>query len=248
MCQLLPHALAAGLLLCCDMAAADCSDEASLARVAVLHPDLEQRVHLSACSSLQRSHVVALAVPPDASAAGPLGGAWELRLLVFDADRAQVLGRRERRETLVRRGFRLQDVEIDGAVLPLAAGVEAFVVRAVWSASAGNRLHIEAVVDIYVREGSSLRRMAQGLALDALQGEDSGRCDGRSSERRASLAVSNSRSHGYADLVLDLHERHWGQRMGEQGCAPVGGPSHSRRQWLRYDGRRYVIGPPLPPS
>lgn len=237
------------LLLCSAMVAAECRDEASLARAAVLHPELEERGYLSACSSLQRSHVVALAILPEAAvSAASLSGAYDLKLVVFDATGAGVLSRSHERATLVRRGFRLQDVEIDSATLWLAPGLEAFVVRAVWSASAGNRLQAEALVDIYVREGSTLRRMVQGLPLDALHGEDSGRCDGRSTERRASLTAADSRSHGYADLVLDVHEQRWSQRMGEQGCAAVRGPLLSRRQVLRYDGHRYVIGPHLPPS
>jgi hypothetical protein len=133
-------------------------------------------------------------------------------------------------------------IEIDTGRYKLAPGVRAFGVRVLYEHDGATWFNFE-VISLFVMQGNKLKQVLDNLEItsssgDKYFGDDEQRINCmESGKTEGTLAIDNTISHGYADLLLRERTVAYISEMNDNGCAQKK-VSHSRRK-LRFNGDVY---------
>ena len=171
-------------------------------------------------------------------------GVYDLDVMVQATESGEILLRETEKGALTSDAIALQDIAIDGASYPLAKGVSGFGVR---TRRSNRHAEIESLSLYAVRDGKVVRVLAPlHTALDFWESDNDMQIS-RSSKTRGTLALTDSLSHGWNDLVFTV--RNTEQVFATEGKPDVPKTVRSVRKYrLRYDGQAYVVPKSLVPQ
>lgn len=162
-------------------------------------------------------------------------GLYDLDILVVKTDNGQILHRLFQKGALSSDGIYLQGIDVDTARYQLAPGSLAFGLRV----NHGNPRATIQVLRLYVIHLSTLKQILGKVSMAEIFSEDQTYCDYSSNIQRT-LAIANTASHRYADLILQEKSVTNEPFTTKDGCG-VKETKSSHRHTLRFDGEIYVI-------
>ncbi len=168
-------------------------------------------------------------------------GTYDLQLAVLDRKGGQVLASYRQPAAFVSDAIRLDSLKLDTGRFQLAPQVRAFGVRAAFSGSSRVNPFDQVWLNLYVREGNTLRPVMEKFLAYSYSGEWDGQCTGQRVETTRTLDIARTRSQGYADLIVrSVSVTTLGEGQGEQ-CQSRSVTTQPVLTTLHYDGQRYVL-------
>jgi hypothetical protein len=248
----LPALLTASLLAAVSPARAEyCADQPWQALGAAYgHTRLPDQIEDQwvRCQALPRSPgqaAVALVYPAPGVAVpknpgDPLPG-YVAELLLVDTANGQVLSRQSSERTVQADGTVLTGVELDPEPLALAPRVRSVGLRLQHGGVVPEKLASRETLSLYAIEGTSLRRVVDGLTTWSVSGEWDTKCAGTFTETRTTVKTGPGAGKGFADLVLRRTQDHRTARLQGKACVDRKAAPVVRQTALRYDGQAYPV-------
>lgn len=182
--------------------------------------------------------------PDSTSALSSRDGSYSLSLAVVSSADGQPLASVRQAAMYVSDAFYFDDLSLDTGRFQLAPEVRAFGVRASFRGSSRVNPLDQVGLNLYVREGTTLRPVLEKFLAYSYSGEWDGNCSGQRQETTRTLDIGKTRSHGYADLIVrSVTTTTTGRGKGDS-CQSTDKTAKPVLTTLRYDGERY----PLPES
>jgi len=242
---------AAALLLVLPPLAAQAACESGLAERmhGKLHPERRLDEERAACKpwpAYPGRSIVVLPMPRPSSEPGVTG--YDLELLVIqrpdngNTERDTILARAFEPNALTEDAIAIQDIRIDTGRYSLATNTRAFGIRVRYRGASRSNPYASETLQLYVAQGSKVRKVLDEIELDMDGGEWDTTCTGHFEQVRGTLAVSRDSNEGFADLVVQraqTESRAESQEGGE--CSQKVLPTKLRTFKLQYDGERYQV-------
>lgn len=182
--------------------------------------------------------------PDSTSALSSRDGSYSLSLAVVSSANGQPLASVRQAAMYVSDAFYFDGLSLDTGRFQLAPEVRAFGVRASFRGSSRVNPLDQVGLNLYVREGTTLRPVLEKFLAYSYSGEWDGNCSGQRQETTRTLDIGKTRSHGYADLIVrSVTTTTTGRGKGDS-CQSTDKTAKPVLTTLRYDGERY----PLPES
>lgn len=137
------------------------------------------------------------AVPPNKTE-----GLYDLTVLLVSSDSGKILNRLVQEGEFTSDAIMLNGISIDTAPYNLAKNIRAFGVRAGFSNSSALNSIVFEKISLYVLQGSSLKPVLGGLVVTEKLVEQNGDCNISSTVTNRTLAIAETTTRGYADLIL----------------------------------------------
>ncbi|WP_347904554.1 hypothetical protein [Pseudomonas purpurea] len=178
--------------------------------------------------------------PADAHSGNDVGD-YDLYLTVTDGARTRSLAAYIQDRAYPADSIAFRNLTIDTARYNLSPGNRAFGLRAMAANESGNSPFRKTELTLYLKEGSVIRPVLQRLNVELYRGETDTDCVGKGDSLQRTVELANTRSHGYADLIVKTRRTHTHDvRVGEACEVRVDKPVESLTT-LRYDGKQYFI-------
>ena len=169
-------------------------------------------------------------------------GVFDLDLAIVNASNARPIATYRKPGAYNSDAISFDDLIIDTARYRLAADVRAFGLRSRFM-SHGSRANPYSKTDLalYVREGSRLRPVLEGLVVRKDFGEGTGECDTRDTRIRRTIEVGSSSHNGFADLIVSSSGWLMEPFTSGKQCASKTTNLKHTQVTLIYDGHQYVV-------
>lgn len=178
--------------------------------------------------------------PGSAEGDGP-NGTYDFDLAVLTASETSSVATLHKTSFFESNAVALQELELDTGRYKLTADLRAFGVRVRFKNSSRVNPMDEIQLTLYVKEGEKLRPVLERLLVYEFGGEWDGRCAGERSEVSRSIEMAQTRSHGFADLIVKSQQSNIvGVGEGE-ACKESFSKDKPVLTTLRYDGKTYVL-------
>ncbi|VVO87475.1 hypothetical protein PS858_02119 [Pseudomonas fluorescens] len=175
-----------------------------------------------------------------ASDDGPQGK-YDLNLAIVSAGDSKPLATYHKAAAFESDAIAYEDLQLDTARYKLTPDLRAFGVRVTFNGSSRVNPVSETLLSLYVKEGGQLRPVLDKLITYEYGGEWDGNCAGELYQHTRTLEIGNTRSHGYADLIVKtVSTRENGKGEGE-ACESKTITEKPVLTTLRYDGKSYVL-------
>jgi len=130
-------------------------------------------------------------------------------------------------------------LDLDTARYQVAAATRAFGVRVSYSGSSRVNPYSSTLLNLYIYDGPTLRKVLGGLEVDKSTGEWDGNCEGNFSKTKSSVAIGKALNKGYASLEVtekttDFHSTAKGNECIHKDDKPM-----LKKYALIYNGRQY---------
>jgi len=162
----------------------------------------------------------------------------DLDVLIVKTDSGEIQNRLFQKGAVSSDAIYFSGIDIDTARYQLAPGVIAFGLRA----NRGGQAAEVQTIQLYVIQ-NKLNQVLSKLSMVEHFAENQTDCP-HSSDVRRTLAIANTASHGYADLILQEKSIE-GEPVRTNTECTVNETKSSRRYTLRFDGNSYVVPKPL---
>jgi len=166
-------------------------------------------------------------------------GLYDLDVLVVKSDSGEIIQHLLQLGALPADSTRLESLTVDTARYTVAPNVRAFGAKADFAHNGGTNLHFQ-TINLYVAAGSTLKQVLGNLILVEEHNDRVDDCNSSSSEAKRTLAIANTDSNGYADLILREKVIHRESKMVKGKCVENETPS-SRQYVLQFDGNVYAV-------
>jgi hypothetical protein len=228
------------LLLFAQLSYAECEGLSKKLNEKLGYLNRETEAYFSACKvwpADTSKTIVALAhfqkgssftVPPNES-----DGLYDLDVLIVKTDSGEIQNRLFQKGAVSSDSIYFSGIDIDTARYQLAPGVIAFGLRA----NRGGPAEVQ-TIRLYVIQ-NKLKQILSNLSMVEHFAENHTDCP-HSSDVRRTLAVANTASHGYADLILQEKSIE-GEPVRTNTECMVNETKSSQRYNLRFDGNTYVV-------
>lgn len=230
------------LLLLSQVIHAECEDLTERLRKELGYRDSETNRYFSACKiwpADKSKTIVALAHYQEGSSFSlpkkSSDGLYDLDILVVKTENGQILYRLFQKGALFSDATYLKSIDVDTARYQLAPGSLAFGLRV----NSGNPSSEIQTIRLYVVHRSKLKQVLGNLSMVERFSEAQTDC-GFSSNVERTLAIANTTSHSYADLVLQEKIVTNEPFTTKDGC-DVEQTKSSGRHILRFNGEIYVV-------
>lgn len=186
--------------------------------------------------------IAALVDPQKASDADPGAddGLSDLEVLVLEADSGNILQRLFKKGALISDAITLTGIELDTARYVLAPGVIAFGVRADRHGKYDQDIQD---INLYAIQENKLQQILSNLQMReniVSVNSESNAHDCPSTRISRTLAIAQTSSHGYSDLIVQEKKSVRGEGSKDD-CADAKTSTSSRRYVLHFDGSSYVL-------
>ncbi len=234
-------AVAALLLSFAQLGWAECEGLPEQLNKELGYPDLETENYFSACKvwpADAKKTIVALAhfqkgssfsVPPDGG-----DGLYDLDVLIVRSGTGEIQHRLFQKGAVSSDAIRFIGIDLDTARYQLAPKVIAFGLRA----NRGGPADVQTIT-LYVVRQNRLKSILSKLSMVEYFAESHIDCP-HSSEVRRTLAIANTVSNGFTDLILQ-EKKTEGVPVGTIDGCTMDETKTSQRYTLRFDGNIYVV-------
>jgi len=232
---------AAALLAIPLLAHADCEDRMSTWAQA-LHPGRSITAADSACKVWSADPSLTLAVLAfKQKITDPDAATYDVDVLVAKSDTAEVLAHLYRTAALNEDAITIEGVGLDTARYQLAPDTRAFGVRINHQGSSRVNPFSDSVLDLYVVQGHTLRRVLSNLETHVESGEWDGNCAGTFSTVNRVVSIDPNEAHGYAVLRVSQKSGASDAKMNGDQCVSRDVPAVRADFTLQYDGTQYEV-------
>ena len=232
---------AAALLAIPVLAHAGCEDRMSTWAQA-LHPGRELTAADSSCKVWSADPTLTLAVLAfKQKATDPDAATYDVDVLVAKSDTGEVLVHLYRTAALNEDAITIESVGLDTARYQLAPDTRAFGVRINHQGSSRVNPFSDSVLDLYVVQGHTLRRVLSNLETHVESGEWDGNCTGTFSTVNRVVSIDPNEAHGYAVLRVSQKSGASDAKMNGDQCVSRDVPAVRADFTLQYDGTQYEV-------
>ncbi|KAF2393293.1 hypothetical protein [Pseudomonas frederiksbergensis] len=175
-----------------------------------------------------------------ASGSGP-EGKYDLDLAVVSAGDSKPLATYHKSDAFESDAVVFEDLGLDTARYKLKPELRAFGVRATFKGSSRLNPADETVLTLYIKEGTTLRPVMDGLITYQYGGEWDGDCAGGRFEITRTLEIGKTSSHGFADLIVKTVKMDTIGKGEGEACESNSVTAKPVQTTLRYDGKNYVL-------
>jgi hypothetical protein len=232
---------AATLLAIPMLAHAGCEDRMSTWAQA-LHPGREIAAADSACKVWSADNSLTLAVLAfKQKTTDPDAATYDVDVLVAKSDTGEVLAHLYRTAALTEDAVMIQSVGLDMARYQLAPDTRAFGVRTVYEGSSRVNPFGNSVLDLYVVQGHTLKRVLSNLQTHIENGDWDGNCAGTFTTVNRVISVDPTQVHGYATLRVSQKSGTSNAKMSGDQCVSRDVPPVRADFTLQYDGTQYEV-------
>ncbi|WP_085706836.1 hypothetical protein [Pseudomonas sp. B35(2017)] len=168
-------------------------------------------------------------------------GSYDLSLAVLSTGRSEPIATYRQPTAFMSDAFALSAVDLDTARYRLTPELRAFGVRANFKGSSRVNPMEETWLTLYVKEGDKLRPVLDRLVVSDFGGEWDGNCAGERAGTVRTLEIGQTRSHGYADLIVKSVTTGLVGEGEPQTCELKTTTGKPVLTTLRYDGKSYVL-------
>ena len=223
------------------LAHADCKDRLS-AWAQKLHPGRQLDTEMAVCKVSPADPSQTIAVLPMAqSGATDDDAVYDVDVLVANSDTGAIIARIWEQGAIISDAIRLTGIAIDTARYQLAPQTRAFGVRVNYEGSSRVDPSSDATLDLYVLDGSTLRRVMADLTVSTRNADWDGDCAGTFSNVSRTLSFAPAAADGYANLHVAEKKVDTINKPSGTDCAPRDKPAVRTGYDLKYDGARYVL-------
>lgn len=174
--------------------------------------------------------------------AGAEDGVFDLQLSVINSATGNAFASYAKPGAYNSDAISFDDLIIDTARYRLTANVPAFGLRSRFM-SHGSRANPYSKTDLalYVREGSRLRPVLEGLVVRKDFGEGTGECDTKDTRIRRTIDIGRSSHDGFADLIVSSSGSVMKSFKSGKQCVSTTTPLKNTQVILTYDGQQYTV-------
>jgi len=232
---------AAALLAIPMLAHAGCEDRMST-WAQTLHPGREIATTDSACKVWSADTSLTLAVLSfKQKATDPDAATYDVDVLVAKSDTGEVLAHLYRTAALNGDAITIEGVGLDTARYQLAPDTRAFGVRIDHQGSSRVNPFTDSVLDLYVVQGHTLKRVLSNLETHVENGDWDGDCAGTFSSVNRVVSIDPNQVHGYAVLRVSQKSGTRNATMNGDQCVSRDVPPVREDFTLQYDGTQYAV-------
>ncbi|MBV4484009.1 hypothetical protein HU727_000225 [Pseudomonas sp. SWRI153] len=168
-------------------------------------------------------------------------GVFDLDLALVNASNAKPIATYRKPGAYNSDAVRFDDLRIDTGRYRLAADVRAFGLRSKFVHSSHAIPYEKTDLALYVRDGSELRPVLEGLVVYKNNGEFSGDCEGYLKQVRRTVEIAHSNHHGLADLIVTSRGSKMKNTQSGKQCLSKTTNLKTTQVTLIYDGQQYVV-------
>lgn len=168
-------------------------------------------------------------------------GVFDLDLALVNASNAKPIATFRKPGAYNSDVVRFDDLRIDTGRYRLAADVRAFGLRSKFVHSSHAIPYEKTDLALYVRDGSELRPVLEGLVVYKNNGEFSGDCEGYLKQVRRTVEIAQSSHHGLADLIVTTRGSKMKNTQSGKQCLSKTTNLKTTQVTLIYDGQQYVV-------
>lgn len=174
--------------------------------------------------------------------AGAEDGVFDLQLSVINSATGNAFASYAKPGAYNSDAISFDDLIIDTARYRLAANVRAFGLRSRFM-SHGSRANPYSKTDLalYVREGSRLRPVLEGLVVRKDFGEGTGECETKDTRIRRTIDIGPSSHDGFADLIVSSSGSVMKSFKSGKQCVSTTTQLKNTQVILTYDGQQYTV-------
>jgi len=232
---------AAALLAIPVLAHAGCEDRMSTWAQA-LHPGRSITAADSACKVWSADPSLTLAVLAfKQKITDPDAATYDVDVLVAKSDTGEVLAHLYRTAALNEDAVTIQSVGLDMARYQLAPDTRAFGVRIDHEGSSRVNPFSDSVLDLYVVQGHTLKRVLGNLETHIETGDWDGNCAGTFATVNRVISIDPTQVHGYAALRVSQKSGTSDAKMSGDQCVSRDVPPVHADFTLQYDGTQYEV-------
>lgn len=230
------------IFLCLPLLAhADCKDRLS-AWTQKLHPGRKLNTEMAVCKVSPADPSQTIAVLPMAqSAADDDDVVYDVDVLVASSDTGAVIAHVFEQGAIISDAIRLSGIALDTARYQLAPQTRAFGVRVEYEGSSRVAPSGDTTLDLYLIDGSALRRVVSDLTMSTRSGDWDGNCAGTFTDISRTLSFAPSASNGYANLLVTEKKIDSVNKRSGADCSTRKKPLVRNIYSLKYDGSQYVV-------
>jgi len=232
---------AAALVAIPMLAHAGCEDRMSTWAQA-LHPGRPVAAADSACKVWSADTTLTLAVLAfKQQGTDPDAATYDVDVLVAKSDTGEVIAHLYRTAALNEDAITIQSVGLDMARYQLAPDTRAFGVRIGHEGSSRVNPFSDSVLDLYVVQGHTLKRVLGDLETHVETGDWDGNCAGTFSTVNRVISIDPIQVHGYATLHVSQKSGTSDAKMSGDQCVSRDVPPVRADFTLQYDGTQYEV-------
>jgi len=208
-----------------------------------LHPTLTFDSNHAVCKINPGNATQVLAALPFASDLDENGdGEYGLDVLVADGETGKIIAHFYQEAAISSDAIRFSSLQLDTARYQLTPKLRAFGVRITHEGSSRPNPYGREILNLYVQDGSQLRRVMSNLVVDKSYGEWDTRCAGEFNDTQRTLAVGNPGKQGFASLrVTEKSIDRKSISKPDDDCEEVEGTPKTVTFTLEYDGVQYRV-------
>lgn len=135
----------------------------------------------------------------------------------------------------------LRDLKIDTARYNVAPGLRAFGLRSMFGHSSHAIPYEKTDLALYVREGSQLRPVLEGLVIYKDNGEWMSNCEGEGQKVRRTLEIGKTSHNGFSDLIITSNRSALKTYKSGKECVSKTTDLGKTQITLSYDGKQYNV-------
>ena len=176
-----------------------------------------------------------------ADSGGDDAGVFDLDLSIVNASTYNPIATYRKPGAYNSDAVRFDDLHIDTARYRLAPDVRAFGLRSKFAHSSHAIPYEKTDLALYVREGSQLRPVLEGLVVAKNNGEFSNDCEGYTKTIRRTVEIGPSSHHGLADLIVTTSGSKMKNTQSGKECLSKTTRLKQTMITLTYDGEQYTV-------
>lgn len=188
-----------------------------------------------------QNHAIAVKSTYLADAGGDDAGVFDLDLSIVNASTYNPIATYRKPGAYNSDAVRFDDLHIDTARYRLAPDVRAFGLRSKFAHSSRANPYEKTDLALYVREGSQLRPVLEGLVVAKNNGEFSNDCEGYTKTIRRTVEIGPSSHHGLADLIVTTSGSKMKNTQSGKECLSKTSRLKQTKITLTYDGEQYTV-------
>lgn len=223
------------------LAHADCKDRLST-WTQKLHPGRTLNTEMAVCKASPADPSQTIAVLPMAQPGSADDDVvYDVDVLVANSDTGAVVAHMFEQGAIISDAIRLSSIALDTARYQLAPQTRAFGVRVEYEGSSRVSPSGDTTLDLYVMDGSALRRVVADLTVSTQNGDWDGNCEGAFTDIARTLSFAPAASNGYANLLVTEKKTDSVNKSSGTDCATQKKPPVRSTYNLKYDGAKYVV-------
>ncbi|MBC8985381.1 hypothetical protein H9X96_06300 [Pedobacter sp. N36a] len=139
--------------------------------------------------------------------------------------------------------IRLEDIGIDTAPYRLNPQTRAFGITTQFAGSSAPNPYSQNTISLFIQQGNTLIKVVDKLVLEQYNGEWDMRCAGVFENKKTLIEVSNTKTNGYADLLLNSKITNTESYKKAEECEEKVVKIKLNKSVLKFSKGYYQIGP-----